>query len=188
MSVYIHSIATRVPEHVYPQSFICDIMKAQLGTKRETNAILHRIYSQSGISKRHSVLPDLLPENEDGLLFRSGDAIDWNPTTGKRNAVYSREARVLYTQTAQDVIKESPFESADITHIITVSCTGFYAPGPDYSIVMDLGLALNTPRFHIGFMGCYAVFPALRLAKAICESDADAVVLIVSVELCTLHL
>jgi len=188
MSTYIHSIATRVPEHVYPQSFICEIMKAQLGTKRETTAILHRIYSQSGISKRHSVLPDLLPNIDDGILFRGGDTINWNPSTGSRNAVYSREARVLYTQTAQDVIQDSPFETADITHVITVSCTGFYAPGPDYTIVMDLGLALNTPRFHIGFMGCYAVFPALRLAKSICEAEPNSVVLIVSVELCTLHL
>jgi len=188
MSVFIHSIATRVPVHVYPQPYICDIMKAQLGTKRETTAILHRIYSQSGISKRHSVLPDLLPDTNDGILFRDGDAIDWNPGTGSRNAVYSREARLLYTQTAQDVIQDSPFEVADITHVITVSCTGFYAPGPDYTVVMDLGLALSTPRFHIGFMGCYAVFPALRLAKALCEAEPDAVVLIVSVELCTLHL
>src|SRR5690625_5473738 len=36
-------------------------------------------------------------------------------------------------------------------------------------------------------MGCYAAFPALRQAQTICQADPEAVVLVVSVELCTLH-
>jgi len=75
-----------------------------------------------------------------------------------------------------------------VTHVITVSCTGFHAPGPEYEIVRALGLADSVQRYHFGFMGCYASMPALRAASQFCAADPDAVVLVVSVELCTLHL
>ena len=75
----------------------------------------------------------------------------------------------------------------DITHLVTVSCTGFFNPGPDYKIVRALGLNPAVQRYHLGFMGCYAAFPALRAAKSFCEADPDAVVLVVCAELCSLH-
>ena len=74
-----------------------------------------------------------------------------------------------------------------ITHVITVSCTGFFNPGPDYEIIKQLNLPRNVQRFNIGFMGCHGVFPALRLAHTICLAEPHAIVLIVAVELCTLH-
>jgi predicted naringenin-chalcone synthase len=69
-----------------------------------------------------------------------------------------------------------------------VSCTGFHAPGPEYEIVRALGLSDSVQRYHLGFMGCYASMPALRAASQFCAADPDATVLVVSVELCTLHL
>jgi predicted naringenin-chalcone synthase len=70
---------------------------------------------------------------------------------------------------------------------VTVSCTGFFNPGPDYKIVRALDLNPAVQRYHLGFMGCYAAFPALRAAKSFCEADPDAVVLVVCAELCSLH-
>jgi predicted naringenin-chalcone synthase len=70
---------------------------------------------------------------------------------------------------------------------VTVSCTGFFNPGPDYKIVRELGLDPAVQRYHLGFMGCYAAFPALRAAKLFCEADPNAVVLVVCAELCSLH-
>src|SRR5699024_1694321 len=79
-------------------------------------------------------------------------------------------------------------EKGDITHIITVSCTGFFAPEPAFEIIKQLGLSPSTQRFHLGFMGCFAAFPAMKMAKSFCESRPDATVLIVCLELCSLHL
>jgi predicted naringenin-chalcone synthase len=188
MAVYIHHIATRNPEFAYPQAYTRELMKERVGEEREIKAILHRIYSQSGIDQRYSVLPDFQEGQSEGFLFTKNGVFNPEPSTGLRNAVYTREARKLFSLVARDVIEQSGLALHDITHVITVSCTGFYAPGPDYTVVMDLGLALNTPRFHIGFMGCYAAFPALRMAKSFCEADPNARVLVVSVELCSLHL
>jgi predicted naringenin-chalcone synthase len=76
----------------------------------------------------------------------------------------------------------------EITHVVTASCTGFYNPGPDFHIVCDLGMPVSTQRYHLGFMGCYAAFPALRMAAQFCQADPDAVVLVMCLELCSLHL
>lgn len=185
MSVFIHDIATSVPPFASDQQHIREVMKKHIGADRKTRAIIHRIYTQSGINKRHSVVEDFTP-NKNGSLFFNGKVNQ--PGTAARNKVYEQEARKLFVETAQKLTADSTnFSSDEITHVITVSCTGFYAPGPDYDIMKTLNLAPSAQRFHVGFMGCYAAFPALKMARSFCTSDPDAVVLVVSAELCTLH-
>lgn len=186
MAVFIHDIATSVPPFSSDQQYIREIMKKHIGSDRKTQAIIHRIYSQSGIKKRHSVLEDFA-DSEQGALFFNGK-IKTDPGTAARNKVYEIESKKLFVDVARQLLADNSHISSDeITHVITVSCTGFFAPGPDYEIVKALQLSPSTQRFHVGFMGCYAAFPALKMAQSFCISDPDAVVLIVSAELCTLH-
>jgi predicted naringenin-chalcone synthase len=186
MPVFIHDIATSVPPFSSDQQHIREVMKQHVGTDRKTEAIIHRIYTQSGIEKRHSVVQDFEP-NKHGQLFFNGQ-VKSEPGTAARNKIYERESKKLFVDVARKLLADNPhFSSDEITHVITVSCTGFYAPGPDYEIVKALQLKPSTERFHVGFMGCYAAFPAMKMAKSFCTSDPDAVVLLVSAELCTLH-
>lgn len=186
MPVFVHDIATSVPPYSSDQQHIREIMKKHVGNNRKTQAIIHRIYSQSGIEKRHSVIEDFMP-HDNGELFFNGE-IKNEPGTSARNEVYARESKKLFVDVAQKLMSGNPRLSPnDITHVITVSCTGFYAPGPDYEIVKALKLKPSTQRFHVGFMGCFGAFPAMKMAKSFCESDPEAVVLLVSAELCTLH-
>ena len=186
---YIHHIATTVPETAYTQNEIREIMLRHLEAKSKGARLLQRIYSHSGIEKRHSVIKDYRKGEGDGLFFDAKTKKFLSPSTKVRNDVYTREARKLFAEAARTVINGcSGIESRDITHVITVSCTGFFAPGPDYYIVKDLQLSAATHRFHIGFMGCFGAFPALKMADAFCASDPNAVVLVVCLELCTLHL
>src|SRR5205807_1380827 len=76
---------------------------------------------------------------------------------------------------------------AEITHIITVTCTGFEAPGTDVALLAGLGLRPTTQRLQIGFMGCHGAINGLRAAQAITAADARARVLLCAVELCSLH-
>jgi predicted naringenin-chalcone synthase len=76
----------------------------------------------------------------------------------------------------------------DITHVVTASCTGFFNPGLDYFLVRDLGLPATAERYHLGFMGCYAAFPALRMAAQFCAANPQACVLVLCLELCSLHI
>ncbi|MDQ3459258.1 MAG: type III polyketide synthase [Deinococcota bacterium] len=189
MAVFIHHIETAVPETAYEQTFIRDVMKAHLGSERKVERLIHRVYAQSGIHKRHSVIRDFSERAPAGLFYDGAQGRLKAPTTGERNGLYSAASRPLYSCLARKAVAHCPgVAAADITHVITVSCTGFFAPGPDYFIVRDLGLSPATQRFHLGFMGCYAAFPALNMARAFCEADPEATVLVVCLELCTLHL
>jgi alpha-pyrone synthase len=79
------------------------------------------------------------------------------------------------------------FDLSAITHLITVSCTGMYAPGLDIELVQQLDFNPSTSRSAINFMGCYGAFNAIKIANALCQADPIATVLVVSVELCTIH-
>ncbi|MFP8489415.1 type III polyketide synthase [Gracilimonas sp. Q87] len=186
MAIFVHDIATSVPSFSSDQQHIREVMKKHVGSNRKTQAIIHRVYSQSGIKKRHSVVKDFVP-GDHGELFFNG-SVKNEPGTAARNEVYARESKKLFVDVARKLLADNQhISSNDITHVITVSCTGFYAPGPDYEIVKMLKLKPSTQRFHVGFMGCFGAFPAMKMAKSFCESDPNANVLLVSAELCTLH-
>ena len=92
------------------------------------------------------------------------------PSTQARNALYTEAARTMFPEIAKNALAASGFAPEQLTHLITVSCTGFFQPGPDFAILKALGLHANVERYHLGFMGCYAAFPALRMARAFCHS------------------
>lgn len=190
MSVYLHHIETAVPQIAYPQTFIAEAMKRWAGKgDRKQERILSYLYSQSGIETRYSAIPDFAPGAEPGIFYNGRTDTLRNPTTGERNALYTQEAKRLGAEVAcKSFNGANGFDTSDVTHVVTASCTGFFQPGLDYHLVRTLNLPPSVPRFHLGFMGCYAAFPALRLAKTICETDPSAVVLVVSLELCSLHL
>jgi predicted naringenin-chalcone synthase len=187
VSVTIRSIATAVPSFSYTQEEAARVMLDALEPGSRAAKLVHRIYAHSGIGKRHSVIHDL--RSPDGGLFIDGNGRFLSPTTGQRNDVYREAARPLFAEAAGKALDAATdVSAADVTHVITVSCTGFYAPGPDFHLVQDLGLRASTRRVHVGFMGCYAAFPALSMARAYVEADPSAVVLVVCLELCSLHL
>ncbi|MDX1617869.1 MAG: 3-oxoacyl-[acyl-carrier-protein] synthase III C-terminal domain-containing protein [Balneolaceae bacterium] len=187
MASFIHNITTAVPGHAYRQDFLRDKMKEYISGDRATRRIIHRIYSQSGIDKRHTIVNDFNANGDARFYFRKDGTLNV-PTTEDRNKLYTRYAKKLFVEVGRSLLADHPTLNAeDITHVITVSCTGFFAPGPDYEIVNQLGLAPSTQRFHLGFMGCYAAFPALKMAESFCTSDKNAVVMVICLELCSLH-
>jgi alpha-pyrone synthase len=188
MAVRIATVASALPPHAYERSVVLDLMRRWIGGERRTDRTLERVYAASGIDRRWSVLDDLLPTGT-GQLYRDGEGGFRRPTTGERNARYALEAPALAERAARRALARVPgLPLADVTHVITASCTGFHAPGTDDHLVRALGLSRSAERYHLGFMGCSAAFPALRMAEAFCRADATAVVLVVCVELCTLHL
>jgi predicted naringenin-chalcone synthase len=183
MSVYIQNIASEVPETCYSQSFIREKMKGWLKASRRLNRYIDTIYNHTSIDKRHTVIADT-----DAFFETSGTDKVSVPTTKARNDMFTTAAKEMCVDVARKAIRGcANAEFSDITHLVTVSCTGFFNPGPDYEIVKALNLNKSVQRYNIGFMGCYAAFPAMRLAHAICRADPGATVLIVAIELCTLH-
>jgi predicted naringenin-chalcone synthase len=190
MSVTLRSLETAVPAVTLRQDEVRDVLAAQPELSRLGRRLISTAFDASGIERRHSALAEWEGPPADGepVFFEAGTGRFLNPATGVRNRVYEREATALYTRVAAAALDAAEgISAADVTHVITVSCTGFFSPGPDYRIVRDLGLDTAVQRYHLGFMGCYAALPALRQAQTVCRADPEAVVLVASVELCTLH-
>ncbi len=188
MATWIHRIETILPEFSFSQEQAGERMQQWAGDER-TRRIIRVLYRQSGIERRHTVVTDFDGEGRDGFFATGPDGARLGPGTGARNDLFARESRRLSVALARKLLDGGPdIAPGDVTHVVTVSCTGFYNPGPDYYIVRELGLSLSTQRYHLGFMGCYAALPGLRMAAQFCEANPAAVVLVMCVELCSLHL
>ncbi|BDZ54966.1 hypothetical protein GCM10025870_20390 [Agromyces marinus] len=132
---------------------------AQPGLNRLAQRIITTSFDVSGIERRYTALAELTfdARDEEPVFFDNGSGELLLPGTKARNEIYATEATKLYLEAARRAISATPgVEASDITHVVTVSCTGFYAPGPDYMLVRELGLGPAVQRYHLGFMGCYA--------------------------------
>jgi predicted naringenin-chalcone synthase len=182
------AIGTSVPSNRYSQQAIADFMISYFNIPTDDSRKLSVVYKKSGIDFRHSVLPDFHNNGHLPLLFNGGSV---NPPLSARMGIYESSALQLATEAVKDCIKGLDKKSekflGTITHLITVSCTGMSAPGLDIKLMNALRLPDTIERTSINFMGCYAGFHALKIADAICRSDEKATVLIVMVELCSIH-
>ena len=179
----LNALATAVPGHDIHQAFI-EWATSRLGDER-VRAIFIRMAARSGIDHRWSVLPPTgaggSPVAADGFYDVPG-----LPPTSVRMAAYAEHAPDLAMRAIAGL--GDALDPARVTHLVVASCTGFVAPGIDQILARRLGLSATVERVLIGFMGCYAGVTALRTARHIVRSEPDAVVLVVSVELSTLHL
>ncbi|GEP25944.1 type III polyketide synthase [Cryobacterium levicorallinum] len=191
MAVTLRALQTVVPPTILIQEQVRDIFAAQPGLSRLAQRLVSTSFNVSGIETRHTVIAELTLDNDstEPQFFDAHKQLLLMPSTRVRNELYIEEATKLFVEAGRRALAACPdIRPEDITHVVTVSCTGFYAPGPDYMLVRELGLNASTQRYHLGFMGCYAAMPALRIAKQFVEADPNAVVLVVSAELCSLHL
>ena len=186
--IYLHKISTMVPEFSYTQEFALDYQLKLICDSYKKKVFLKKVYRDTAIYKRHTVINDYSKSPEEFTFYPKNENLEPEPSTEQRNDLFITESNRLSLAVTQKLLENfsAGFKSR-ITHVITVSCTGFSAPGFDFHIVKSLGLPRNTDRFHIGFMGCYAAFPALKLAYNLCLADPEARVLVVNVELCSLH-
>lgn len=183
---HILSVGTAVPTYAYSQETIRSYMTQTLGWEgKRDERKLRLLYQKTQIQRRHSVLPDFDPEEKYPYLFTKGTI----PGLSERMKLYAQYALPLATEAAEDCLQKAPTlnRPAEITHLITVSCTGLRAPGLEMELIAALGLSPSIMRFAVNFIGCYAAFHALKMADAFARSQPDARVLIVCVELCTLH-
>ena len=188
MKSYICAIGTANPKHKIPQMQIAGFMADALQFDQSDTRKLAALYRVSGIDSRHTVLSDYEQQNGDFTFFPNTPGLEPFPAVAQRMSAYREHALPLSIRAIQDCLAQLPeFELLDISHLITVSCTGMYAPGLDIEIISELGLSPTVERTAINFMGCYAAFNALKMANSVCKAHQEARVLVVCTELCTLH-
>src|SRR5690606_30608425 len=154
---------------------------AHLLEDERSRVLFRRMAQRAQIEHRYSVLPPHADEDRlDGADFYRPGAF---PDTETRMRAYERQALPL----ARRALDRLP-PLTGVSHLIVATCTGFYAPGLDLQIMQAYGLSSRVERSQIGFMGCHAGLSALKLARHILRSEPEARVLVVCLELCSLHL
>jgi predicted naringenin-chalcone synthase len=182
-------MGTAVPPRVLKQTDAADASGAFCAADRRQARMLGMLYRRSGVETRNTVVVQsdqgTIQERVPFYPVASGPQ-DRGPTTGQRMEWYENEAPPLAEEAARRALDDASTDVGEITHLVTVSCTGFFSPGLDASLIDALELPRTVHRTHVGFMGCHGALNGLRVAASQ-AGEAQARVLLCAVELCSLH-
>lgn len=190
MSIVILSLGTAMPTHSIAQHDAAELAKAFCCQTEEQARVLPTLYKRTRIQRRGSVLlgeRDGAGPQQSFFFAPAGGAAGHGPMTGERMQRYAQDAPLLALTAARRALVGSRLAASQLSHLVTVSCTGFVAPGVDIRLIKALGLAQDVGRVHIGFMGCHGALNGLRVASALVSASPGAGVLLCAVELCSLH-
>lgn len=194
MGLALAGIGTALPTHSISQDEAARLAKVVCCSNAQQTALLPALYRYTDIATRHFVLGEAVVRD-----VLSGEALsaseflpkgapdERGPSTGRRMDHYRREALPLAIRAGGRALEHAGCLPKQVTHLITISCTGFSAPGVDTGLICGLGLPPTVARTHIGFMGCHGAINGLRVAQAFVRAETSAVVLLCAVELCSLH-
>ncbi|HEX2476942.1 MAG TPA: type III polyketide synthase [Lacipirellulaceae bacterium] len=188
MRVPILSVATATPSHELTQSDALAMAQDICCIDERQRRLASALYRKSGVETRHTCVPYTeayqwappRPPGETPITYVG-------PSTQVRMAMYEEHAPPLAIQAAREALVRSDIPPGEITHVITVSCTGFTAPGIDNAIIRELKLHPTTQRTHIGYMGCHGAINGLRVARGLAHAQPRSRILLCAVELCSLH-
>lgn len=187
MTPLILALATHTPPYGYPQEVIANKMIEILSLTDEPANHLRKMYANSAIGYRYSVTDDLMNEKPE-RPFWGKDYPKNLPGMRQRNDFYKNSAPQLAHAVCSKAIQSWGRESTDITHVISVSCTGVLAPGLEFRLIESLALNRSVQRLGINFMGCFGAFKGLQVAAAFARENPTHRILLVCTELCSLHL
>lgn len=190
-------LGTAVPPHRIGQTEAAHFATMLSAFDDEQARLLSVLYRRSGVRERHLAVLDATPhigaEPRDvqslfNVVSPDDESTRQGPTTAERMAYYAERAAPLASEAARAALDDARVPADAITHLVTVSCTGFVAPGVDVALMARLGLRSTVERVHVGFMGCQGALNGLRVARSLVASADARYVLLCAVELCGLHL
>lgn len=190
MQLALLGLGTAVPTHTMSQQEALELGKLVCCQTDEQVALLRVLYRRSGVQNRNTCLPHRIaldwarPSESDSNVETLVSA---GPTTRERMQYYEEHAPLLAGLSARRAMDQAGVDPASIQHLITVSCTGFTAPGVDVHLMETLGLKRTVERTHVGFMGCHGAINGLRAARGLISAEPDRNALVCAVELCSLH-
>ncbi|HVX62414.1 MAG TPA: type III polyketide synthase [Pirellulales bacterium] len=196
MDFTILGVGTALPPNCMKQEEASELAQQVCCSSQEQARTLNVLYRRSGVKTRYTVFPhqailgycqidehDKVEDGEGGVATLAPTSL----TTEQRMRMYEEHAFPLALRAAQAALHDAQTPADAITHLVTVSCTGFAAPGVDIALIGRLGLPPTVERVHVGFMGCHGAINGLRVARGLMASDPSARVLLCAVELCSIH-
>lgn len=189
MSFKLLGMGTALPQYAIAQELAVELAVGLSGHNEEQARRLRKLYRVSGVGSRHSVLLGANPEAARQQTFfpPAHHETDQGPSVGKRMERYEEDAPRLAESAAKNALKNAGVLPAAVTHLVTVSCSGFFSPGIDIQLIKCLGLPATTQRVNVGFMGCHGAINGMRTIMGLTAANPNSVVLMVAVELCSIH-
>ncbi|MCY2967292.1 MAG: type III polyketide synthase [Planctomycetota bacterium] len=190
MKFALRGMGTSHPPYSFDQDNAVEAAQTICCSTDQQRQWMNVVYRRSGIDRRYSVLLD---NGDPGIAGRQSfypprvTAEDKGPTTAQRMARYETESPPLAVEAARRALCEADCDPASLSHLVTVSCSGFASPGYDFALIRELGLSAGITRTNVGFMGCHGALIGLRTAGAFARAEPGSRVLMCAVELCTLH-
>ncbi len=179
-------IAIASPPFKVAQSYAAAELKKRMGGTSAISRMIEMAANQSGIDHRFFVIRD--GEENSTEKFFTKDENYFSPDTKSRMTEYEKWSISLTKQAVKELAENNNIDFGAIDRIITISCTGFFAPGLDYEIIKEFKISPNVKRTNIGFMGCAASLVGVNAVWEAMNQNGNENVLMVSVELCSLHL
>ncbi|MEM9355727.1 MAG: type III polyketide synthase [Pseudomonadota bacterium] len=190
MSIQLSGLGTAVPDNTIDQTEALELAHAVLQPDADKARLLKPLYRRSGVKNRHICVPSQTALDwidEYPAESNNGGAASLGGTTRTRMQLYEEHAPQLALAASTAALQQSDFAPESISHVVTVSCTGFCAPGVDTRLIHELNLKPYAERIHVGFMGCHGAINGIRTARAIAAQSESHRVLLCAVELCSLH-
>jgi len=190
VTLVLAGFGTALPEYRFTQEELAELHSGVCRVDAHRERTLRALYRRAGVKTRASVVLEAAegpPHLRQSFYPPARDENDRGPTTSERMGVYAEAAPPLALDAARRALEAAGVPARSVSHLITVSCTGFAAPGVDARLIEGLGLPPTTERTHVGFMGCHGSLNALRVARSCVAANREHVPLVCSVELCTLH-
>ena len=193
MRCAITSLGTALPPAAVAQEDALAMSSEVICEGPRQERLLRTLFRRSGVSTRRTAIPwqtgyEWAQQEDD---FDGGGVatctVTNGPPTGHRMDLYAQHAPPLAERACRAALAGSNVNPAEFTHLVTVSCTGFSAPGVDIHLINELGMRPTTQRVNVGFMGCHGAINGLRTARGLAATQPDAKVLLCAVELCSLH-
>ena len=190
MGLTILGLGTALPPHSMSQTQAVELAQHVCCQTEDQARLLRVLYRRSGVKNRYTFLHHEIALNWNSARGEENGGprtLTHGPTTNERMQWYADHAPPLALRASHDALERAELPARDVTHLVTVSCTGFMAPGIDLELIRKLGLPATVERTHVGFMGCHGALNGLRVARGLVAADPGVRVLLCAVELCTLH-
>lgn len=179
-------IATASPPYKVAQSFAASELKKRMGGTAAISRMIDMAANQSGIDHRYFVIKDGEEQAQDKFFTKDGE--HFSPDTKTRMKEYENWSIELAKVAVKKLAEKNKIDFNSIDRLITISCTGFFAPGLDYELIKEFKISPRVKRTNIGFMGCAASLVGMNSVWESMKLNSNENVLMVSVELCSLHL
>jgi len=184
--IMLIDIATASPPFKVAQSYAASELKKRMGGTAAISRMIDMAANQSGIDHRFFVIKD--GEENSTEKFFTKDGHHFSPDTKSRMTEYEKWSIFLTKQAVSELAQKNKIDFGSIDRIITISCTGFFAPGLDYELIKEFKISPSVKRTNIGFMGCAAALIGVNTVWEAMNQNYSENVLMISVELCSLHL